>query len=75
MADLFEGATPIQSMRGALEALRAMNRPERPALPGSDGAVDVDAETVATTGKNSRYVHNTWEMVLPALAALKSTPV
>lgn len=60
MADLPEGATPIpiQSMRVALEALRAMDRPERPALPSSDGAVDVDAETVATSGKHSRYTGN-----------------
>ena len=79
MADLPEGAAPIQSMRGALEALRAMNRPERPALPGSDGAVDVDAETVGTTsttaGQRTRYVHSTREKVLPALEALKATPV
>ncbi len=79
MADLPEGAAPIQSMRGALEALRAMNRPERPALSGPDGAVDVDAETVAATntpaGKRTRYVHSAREKALPALAALKATPV
>ena len=79
MADLPEGAAPIQSMRGALEALRAMNLPMRPALPGSDGAVDVDAVTVTSTNttasERTRYVHTTREKVLPALAALKATPV
>ena len=79
MADLPEGAAPIQSMRSALEALRAMNRPLRPALPGSDGAVDVDAVTVASTNttasERTRYAHSTREKVLPALAALKATPV
>ena len=79
MADLPEGAAPIQSMSGALEVLRAMGRPMRPALPGSEGAVDVDAVTVASTnttaGERTRYVHTTREKVLPALAALKATPV
>jgi hypothetical protein len=80
VADLPEGAAPIQSMRGALEAIRAMNRPERPALPGSAGAVDVDAETVnatdtTATRKRTRYVHSAREKVLPALTALQATPI
>jgi hypothetical protein len=79
MAELPEGAAPIQSMRGALAALQKMNRPERPALPGTDGAVDVDAEAVAGSDlpgkRRTRYVHSTREKVLPALTALKATPV
>lgn len=43
MTDLPEGATPVTSLRGALEAIRAMNRPLKPA---SKDAIDVDAEAV-----------------------------
>ena len=73
MADLPEGATPIQSMRGALETIRAMNRPERPALPGADGAVDVEATEVQETplDRACRYTAPIRKFV-PHLAGLRS---
>jgi len=70
MADLPEGAVPITSLRGALEALRAMNRPVLP--PHDAGALDVEAEQVEgrpTTSRTS-YASSTREKALPALDAL-----
>jgi hypothetical protein len=73
MADLPEGAAPIQSMRGALEVLRAMNRPA--ALLAGEGAVDVEA--VAATDnhrpapRQTGYAISTREKVIPALEALR----
>jgi hypothetical protein len=76
MADLPENAAPITSLRGALEALRAMNRPELP--PRDSGAVDVEAEAIAGDGdallaagrKRTSYASSTREKALPALDAL-----
>jgi hypothetical protein len=71
MTDLPEGATPVTSVRSALEALRAMNRPELP--PRSD-AVDVEAEpvegSITTSRKRTSYASSTRERALPALDAL-----
>jgi hypothetical protein len=78
LAELPEGAEPIRSMGAALEVLRAMNRPDRPALPSSNGAVDVDAEAVQGSDSprtRTHYAHGTREKVLPPLVALKATPV
>jgi hypothetical protein len=74
MADLPEGAQPITSLRGALEALRAMNRPELP--PRDSGAVVVEAEAITGDGllgagrKRTNYASSTREKALPALDAL-----
>lgn len=82
MSDLPEGATPITSLRGALDALREMNRPLRPA---SD-AIDVEAQQVAGDAlpgagaggsghKRTNYAASTREKVLPALTTLRTTTV
>ena len=79
MVELPEGATPITSMKGALEALREMNRPLRPA---SD-AIDVEAQQVAGgdaaalgaggSRKRTTYAASTREKVIPALTTLRAT--
>lgn len=52
IADLPEGAAPITSMRGAMEAIRTMNRSERDALPGTSTlAIDVEAAPAAPMAK------------------------
>ena len=70
MADLPDGAVPITSLRGALEALRAMNRPVLP--PHDAGALDVEAEQVEGRPSTNRtsYAISTREKALPALDAL-----
>jgi hypothetical protein len=79
MADLPEGADPVLSLGAALKAIAIMNSAPRPALPGTDGAVDVDATTVATTdGEGTRpaptsYARSTREKTVQALEALLAT--
>jgi hypothetical protein len=79
MADLPEGADPVLSLGAALKAIAIMNSAPRPALPGTDCAVDVDATTVATTdGEGTRpaptsYARSTREKTVQALEALLAT--
>ena len=80
MADLPEGASPITSLRAALEAIRAMNRPLRPAA--SDDAIDVDADpNLETTDheepaiKRTSYAASARDKVMPALSGLFATKV
>lgn len=47
IADLPEGAAPITSMRGAMEAIRAMNHSERPAMAGRADAAGIDIHLLA----------------------------
>ena len=79
LADLPEGASPVTSLRGALEAIRAMNRPLKPAA--SDDAIDVDAEAVEgddqqalPAGKRTHFatgVRKTMETQFTALKTVK----
>lgn len=80
MADLPEGATPITSLRSALEAIREMNRPLRPAA--SEDAIDVDAEAAEDTAdapepvmKRTSFAASTRDKVMPALSGLFATKV
>jgi hypothetical protein len=85
MADLPEGAEPITSMRGAMEAIRTMNRPERPGLDGTDGAVDVSADDIDDIGKTEsestkarlRYTERPRELAssLQALKTIQAIPL
>lgn len=47
LADLPEGATPVTSLRSALEVIREMNRP-LPAAGGDDRAIDTEAEVIGS---------------------------
>lgn len=81
MADLPDGAQPITSMRGAMEAIRSMNRPERPALAGAAGSVDVEAEDLGPApaegaSSRTRYTERPRELAssLQALRAVQAIP-
>ena len=79
MADLPEGATPVTSLRGALEAIREMNRPLQPAL--SEGAVDVDARAVeggeeqAAAEQRTHYAARSRKVIADEFTALKAVSV
>lgn len=79
MADLPEGASPITSLRAALEAIRAMNRPLKPAA--SDDAIDVDAEAAPEGAdaepamKRTSFAASARDKVMPALSGLFATKV
>jgi hypothetical protein len=73
MADLPEGATPITSLRGALEALRAMNRPIRPAITVEAQEVTERALGAGAGSRRTSYASDTRKKVLPVLASLRAT--
>ena len=82
MADLPEGATPITGLRGALDAIREMNRPLRPAY--EEGAIEAAASPVidgsdggepAPAQPRTRYAATAREKVLPVLSGLVATTV
>lgn len=80
VTDLPEGADPVTSLRGALEAIRAMNRPLKPAA--SDDAIDVDAEAVEgadqqvlPAGKRTNYAATARKAMETQFTALKAVKV
>lgn len=73
MCELPEGASPITSFRGALDAIRAMNKGLR---PGAD-AVDVEATEVAPepgqlagVTRRTHYAAHAKQAALPAIQSL-----
>ena len=79
MTDLPEGATPITSLRGALEAIREMNRPLKPAT--SADSIDVDAQAIeggddqAPATRRTNFASSARKVINQQFSGLKAVKV
>lgn len=75
MAELPEGATPVTSLRGALEAIREMNKPLQPSAAESIETTATEVLDPAAAAIRTNYAATTREKILPALSSLKAATV
>lgn len=75
MCDPPEGASPITSLKGALEVIRAMNRPIKPAVDVEAVAVEGGVDQALSPAKGTRYAASTRERALPPIDALMNVAV